>query len=390
MTVYLDHAAGQPLRPAAREAILAAWDALGGQGANPSAAHRAGRAAADLLFSARERVAHLVGAATAEIVFTAGGTEADAIAVRGALAADRAAGGAARAVITGLEHPAVAENAAACAGELDVIPVDPSGAVDMAAAETILSSGVRPALVSLVAVASETGALTPIRELTALVRERWGGEVVVHVDAVQAAGRIEVDAGKWGVDCLSLAGHKIGAPPATGALYVSRSCSLLAPILGGGQERGLRSGTQDVALAQGFAVALSEAETSRAETMARHDAFQERLCEGISELEGVSVATNCPRVSSITMLTCEGAPAEPLVFALDVAGVAASAGSACHTGVTRPSPALLAQGLSEEVASSSLRVSMGWSTSASDIEGFIDALPGALETARRFARRRPR
>lgn len=390
---YLDNAAAEPIREAARQAVLDAWERAGTVGLNPQAAHAAGREAAFLLDDARARVAACVGADPAEVVFTSGGTEGDVIAVRGAVREGRVI------IHSALDHPAIAQTAAQ-AGPVRVLPLRADGGLDMDAARGIIAGdagalegaegageSAPPALVAATAVASETGVIVPIADLVALVRDTWGEQTVVHCDAVQAIGRIPCDFHALGVDTLAIAGHKFGGPAGVGVLLVRRGVALTSPITGGGQERGLRSGTPNVALAQGLAAAIEEATAQREAEMARHHSLRSRLLGGIAGIEDVRVATSAPAVESITMLLAAGCEAEPLLFALDQAGVAASAGSACHTGVARPSPALVAQGLSDAEAIGSLRVSFGWSTSEADVDALVAALPGAVEAARAFAAR---
>lgn len=373
---YLDHAAGAPVRPVAREAAVRAWERAGLAGANPASAHAAGREAAFLLDDARARVAAALGADAGEVLFTSGATEAVVLALRGAAAR----GPGAQIIHTALDHPAVAETAASL-GDVVVIGLDGTGGIDPGSLAAALA-GPQPAAVAATAVSSETGVIVPVDSLVAGVRRSWGPGVPLLVDATQAIGRLDVDFHALGADLLALSGHKFGAPAGTGVLLATRDVALAPVLTGGGQERGLRAGTPDVAGAQALACALEAAVGERVELERRHRDLRERLLAGLPE--GVEVATSAPSVPAITMCVAPGCRAEPLLLALDAAGIAVSAGSACHTGVARPSPALLAQGLDEMKAAGALRVSLGWSSTSEDIDAFVRALPGALEAAHAF------
>lgn len=376
---YLDNAASEPIRPEVRDSYLDTWQRLGGMGANPSASHAAGRAAAALLEDARERVARVLGAEPIEVVFTGGGTQADNIAIRGL-----GHGVDGPAVISALEHPAVAVTAAQV-GEVAVLPLTATGDLDRQAAQRIIGRR-RPRLVSVLAVGNETGVVMPVPQVVQWVREAWGTDVPVHTDAVQAAGRMRVDFAGWGVDTMAIAGHKLGAVSNVGALVVRRGVNIYPSSTGGGQERQIRPGTQDVAAARGLACALELAASD--DQHRGHQRLAEQLQRGVAGMDGVRLIRPRNKVPGIMMFVCAGCTAEPLLLALDRAGVYAAAGSACHTGVSRPSLALLAQGIDEDEAAGSLRVSFGWATTAADVQRLIDALPEALALARRFGRRR--
>lgn len=371
---YLDNAAAAPLRPVARDALCAVWDRAGCAGMNPQAQHAPGRQAAFWLDDARARVAACLDADPAEVIFTSGATEGVVLALRGIVATRPG-----RDVIhTALDHPAVHVTAASCA-KTRVIAVDATGALDLDAWER-LRTGAEPAVVAATAVASETGVIVPVETLIADTRAQWGSSVPVVIDATQAIGRLPVSFAALGCDALVMAGHKIGAPAGTGVLCVRRDLALTPLLTGGGHERGLRAGTPDVAGAQALAAALEEACAQRVEETHRHEQLRADLIADLPA--GVRVAAGAPAVPAITMLVAAGCSAEALLLAFDGAGVAVSAGSACHAGVARPSPALIAQGLSEAEALGSIRVSFGWASTREDVRAFRTTLPAALQAAR--------
>lgn len=383
--VYLDHAATTPMRPAALSALTAALAHTG----NPSSLHTAGRAARRTVEEARERLAAAVGARPSEVVWTAGGTEADNLAVKGLFWARRTQDTARRrVVVSAVEHHAVldpafwlAEHAGA---ELVLLPVDAEGVVDVDALRAELDEhGDTVALVSVMWANNEVGALQPLDEVVALAR-RHG--VPVHADAVQAVGQVPVDLEASGVDALTLSGHKVGGPGSTGALLVRRGLQLTPVLHGGGQERGVRSGTLDPALLAAFAAAVDEAVADRATHAARVGALRDDLVRRVltdvpgATLRGPADATRrLPGNAHLTFAGCEG---DSLLYLLDAAGVEASTGSACQAGVPRPSHVLLAMGVGEDDARGALRFSFGRTSSADDVDAAVAALPGAVERAR--------
>lgn len=397
MRTYLDHAATTPVRPEVAQQV--ARDLAGGLGgwANPSAQHTAGRRVGALLAEARARLAGALGVDAHEVLLTSGGTEADALAISGRARA--VPGG--RLVVSPIEHPAVLDSARAAVAELgaglSLLEVDDAGRVvlDSVAREVAPSagSGRSPAsLVSVMTVNNETGIVQDMSCLVARVREASGagrpdepGYVPVHSDAVAALGKVPVDFHNWGLDAMSLTGHKLGAPVGVGALVVRRDL-VLRPATGGGrQERGIRSGTQDVVAARALALAVELAVTERQERETRLSVLRRRLLEGAGALPGVhaTLPQDADHVESTAHLWFEEADSEALLMALDLAGIDASAGSACHAGVARPSHVLLAMGFAESPARSTLRCSLGQDTSVEDIERLLAALPAALDTARR-------
>ncbi|MBD7917565.1 cysteine desulfurase [Cellulomonas sp. Sa3CUA2] len=383
--VYLDHAATTPMRPAALSALTAALAHTG----NPSSLHTAGRAARRTVEEARERLAAAVGARPSEVVWTAGGTEADNLAVKGLFWARRTGDTARRrVVVSAVEHHAVldpafwlAEHAGA---ELVLLPVDRDGVVEVEALRAELEAHADTvALVSVMWANNEVGALQPLDEVVALAH-RHG--VPVHADAVQAVGQVPVDLAACGVDALTLSGHKVGGPGSTGALLVRRGLELTPVLHGGGQERGVRSGTLDPALLAAFAAAVDEAVVERETHAARVGALRDDLVRRVlAQVPGATLrgpadaARRLPGNAHLTFAGCEG---DSLLYLLDAAGVEASTGSACQAGVPRPSHVLLAMGVGEDEARGALRFSFGATSSADDVDAAVAALPGAVERAR--------
>lgn len=398
--VYLDHAATTPVRAEVAEQVAGDLaDGLGGW-ANPAAQHASGRRAGALLAQARSRLAAALGVDPHEVILTGGGTEADALAVAGRVLAARAAGvGRPRVVTSPVEHPAVLDGARTAAAQLGaehvLLPVDGAGRVQAAALGPALAGGA--CLLTVMAANNETGAVQDLAGIVAAVRAETGterpgadGYVPVHTDAVAAVGRVPVDFHGWGLDALSLSGHKLGAPVGVGALIARRDFTLVAPMGGGRQERGLRSGTQDVVGARALALAVELAVAERAAEAARLEALRTRLLAGATALVGVhaTLPDDVAHLPGTAHLWVEDADAEALLMALDMAGIDVSAGSACHAGVSRPSHVMLAMGYEEQAARATLRCSMGRETRAADVERLLAALPDAVRTARRARQRR--
>jgi len=374
--VYLDYAATTPLRAEVREAMLSV---LGERWGNPSSVHRWGREARAALEDARSRFAAVIGASPAEIVFTRGGTEADNLAILG-----RVRDGGSRGVaVSAIEHKAVLATAAVLAsggGEVRIVPVDAEGLIDLDALEEILRIQ-PPAVVSVMWANNEVGVIQPV----ARIAERCAAAgVAYHTDAVQALGKLAVRMGEVPADLAAFSAHKLGGPRGTGALFVRRGTQLHPLLHGGGQERGLRSGTEDVAGAVGFAVAAERAEAERETEMARLAALRDRLEAGLRErVTGLRVnAAGAPRLPTISNVSAPGADAEMLLMALDMAGVAASSGSACSSGAVEPSHVLTAMGLPADVAGPSVRFSLGRDTTDADIDRALEIFPAVIERLR--------
>ncbi|WP_299033717.1 cysteine desulfurase family protein [uncultured Pseudokineococcus sp.] len=384
--VYADHAASAPVLPAAAEAVL---EALGLPG-NASSAHAEGRAARRLLEESREEVARVLGARPDEVVLTSGGTEADNLAVAGLYRARRAQDPRRRRVlVSAVEHPAVLDPArrlaAAEGAELVLLLVDARGRLDLAALAVELERAPgETALVSVMWANNETGVLQPLPEVVALAA---AAGVPVHSDAVQAPATQAVDLAASGLAALSVSGHKVGAPVGTGALLVRRGEGLEPLVRGGGHERGLRSGTSAVALARGLAVALAAAAADRDAEAPRLRALRGRLLSGVSQdvpdavLRGdAREGASLPGTALLTLPGCDG---DALLYLLDARGIAISTGSACSAGALQTSHVLAAMGVPGEEARGALRVSLGRTSTAADVDRLLEALPPVVAAARR-------
>jgi len=376
--IYLDHNAITPMRPEARAAMAAALEVFG----NPSSVHAAGRAARDLLDGARERAARAIGAAPGDLVFTSGATESATLAIRGVLGAAAARGeGRRRLVVTAVEHPCVLSLARALERQgtpLTVVPVDGRGLVDPGAFRAALGPDV--ALACAMRANNETGVLLPVGELGAAAREAGAP---LFCDAVQAVGKIEVDVRTLGADMMALTGQKLGGPRGAGALWV-RPGLPLAPVSGGEQEKGRRAGTENLPGIAGLAAALEAAVAGRASEAERVAALRDRLEAGLLAVvpRARVNGAGAPRLPGTLSITFEGCDAEALLMAMDLEGLCASAGAACHSGNTKPSGVLLALGLTEDDARSTLRLSLGWTTTAAEIEEALRAIPFLVERVR--------
>ena len=343
--VYLDANATETLRPEARAATITALDLLG----NPSSIHGQGREARRLLEASRRTIASRFGVSPDGVVFTSGGTEADALAIAG-LGAGR------RVVIGATEHDAV--RAAAPHGE--ILPVDSEGVADLTQLDRILADG-SPALVCLMLANNETGTIQPIEQAAAICRARGA---LLHVDAVPAAGRMPIDLAALGADSLALSGHKLGGPKGAGALLLADDRHLPPLIAGGGQERGRRGGTPALPAIAGFAAAC-------AAPIPDLIALRHRV-ERAAEACGAIVLGGPDRLCNTVCLALPGARAETQVIALDLAGVAVSAGSACSSGKVARSHVLDAMGL-DALAGEAIRVSLPWNATEADVVAFVAA-----------------
>lgn len=380
MSVYLDHAASTPMLP---EAIAAHVGALGTVG-NPSSIHSQGQIARRMLEEARERVAASVGADPIEVVFTSGGTEAVNLAVKGLFWARNADGGRSRILVSAAEHHATIdavewleshENAV-----IDWIEVDSNGRVSVDAMAQAMGPDV--ALISVLAANNEVGTLQPVAEIAALAA---AAGIPVHVDAVSAFGHIPLDFHGLGVAAMSISAHKIGGPFGIGALVVARTASVTPLLHGGSQQRGLRSGTQDVAAAVSFGVAAAIAAGAGSPESDRRRVLRDRLIAGVRAAVPQVILRGHPslRLDSNAHFTFPGCEGDSLLFLLDAAGISVSTGSACQAGVARASHVLLAMGLDEADARGALRMSIGHSTTDADVDALLAALPGAVERATR-------
>ena len=353
-STYLDYNATAPVRPAVGLAVSAALAEVG----NPSSVHAFGRAARARVEAAREQVAALVGARPSQVVFTSGGTEANGLAIGGS--------GRPRVLVSAVEHDSIL---GAAPGE--PIPVDRRGVVDLEALERILASVSAQALVSVMLANNETGVIQPVAEAARIAHAHGA---LLHCDAVQAAGKIAVDAAVLGVDLMSLSAHKLGGPPGVGALVVADAVELAARQRGGGQERGRRAGTENLPGIVGFGVAAGIA-AAELPAMAAIGELRDNLEQrALAAVPGaLCLGGEALRLPNTSCLALPGLSSEVQVMGLDLAGVAVSAGSACSSGKVRPSHVLQAMGVDAATAGSAIRVSFGWQSSAADVDHFLAA-----------------
>ncbi len=375
MLVYLDHAGSGPLSAAAAEAMIS-W--LGTSFGNPSGSHQVSRRARSAVETAREQIADLLGAEAGEVVFTSGGTEADNLAVLGPLT-DRPGA----VVVTAVEHPAVVEAARASGREVRSVGVGRDGLVDLDDLRSSLGPDV--AVVSVQSANHETGVIQPLDRVARMVR-RHAPAAALHTDAVQAAPWMDLAAIASVSDLVSISAHKLGGPQGVGALFV-RSGIGLAPIShGGGQERERRSGTHNVAAIVGFgaAAALLRDGEARSARWARVEQLRDQLMALILDEvpDARPTAAAVARVPGHCHLVIPGVESESLLFLLDEAGVCASAGAACASGALEPSPVLLAMGFDKVDAGSGLRLTLGPTTTGSDVELAARAVADAVACLR--------
>jgi cysteine desulfurase len=376
--VYLDHAATTPPRAEALGAVLSVQESRWG---NPSSIHRFGREARAALDDARARIARVLGAAPGEVVFTRGGTEADNLAVFGRLRAHPGA----PVALSAIEHKAVlasAHAAEAAGAEAIVLPVDGNGVVSLDAVDAALAR--KPAVLSVMWANNEVGTMQPVREIGERCR---AAGVVFHSDAVQALGKVPVRVDQVPVDLLAFSAHKLGGPKGVGVLFVRRGIRVEPLLFGGGQERGLRPGTEDVAGAAGFAAAAEAAEAERETAMARIAGLRDRLERGLCErVPGLVInAAGADRLPTISNVSVPGADAEALLMGLDLQGIAVSSGSACSSGAVEPSHVLTAMGIPAEIAGPSVRFSLGWATTDPEIDRALEVFPAVAGRVRAVA-----
>jgi cysteine desulfurase len=352
---YLDWNATAPLRPDAAAAIRAALAECG----NASSVHRWGRAARQRLERAREQVGGLVGLAGNRIVFVSGGSEANHLALIGA--------GRERVLASAVEHHSVL-NALAVA---ETIPVDSNGVVDLGRLDDMLAADTRPALVSVMFANNETGVIQPVAEVAQIAHKH---DALLHCDAIQAAGKVPLSMHMIGADLLSLSAHKFGGPPGIGALVVGGGIDLTPMIRGGGQERGRRAGSENLPGIAGFAAAAEAAGAGLAE-YERVRRLSDNLEAAILDIapDAVVVGAGVARLPNTSAIAMPGVSAETQVIALDLDGVMVSAGAACSSGKVGPSHVLAAMGMLSEIAGSTIRVSLGWSTTEADVVHFLEA-----------------
>ena len=370
--VYLDHNATTPLDPRVLETML---PFLTTQMGNPSSRHEYGRSARDAVDRARQQVAAAFGAHPTEVVFTSGGTEANNLLLKGVAAAQSQA----LLAVSAIEHPCVLKPAAQLqrhGWQLTTLPVDANGTLDLPAAKRRLQD--RPAIVSLMLANNETGAIQPVAELADAARQVGA---VVHTDAVQAAGKLPLDfraLNRAGVQAMSVSAHKIGGPKGAGALILDKRLDLQPLLAGGGHERGLRSGTENVAAIVGFGAACELlAEALAKNSGQRH--LRDLLEEALVRLGATVFGRTAERLPNTTFFAFPDLDGETLVGKLDRAGYAVASGSACSSAQPEPSHVLSAMWVAPELARGAVRVSLGTTTSAADCEGFLHALSATLD-----------
>jgi cysteine desulfurase len=353
---YLDWNATAPLRPEAAAAMSEALDRWG----NPSSVHRRGRAARQTIEHAREAVAALLGDPDPSgVVFVSGGTEANHLALLGI--------GRDRVLVSAVEHDSVRYAVSA----VEIIPVGPDGIVSLDALDRLLAADLRPALVSVMYANNETGVIQPVADIAAVARRH---EAFFHCDAVQAAGKLALDTRALGADLVTLSAHKIGGPPGVGALVVTGGVDVAPLLRGGGQERRRRAGTENLPGIVGFAAAGTAA-VSEIAAYDRVAALRDELEARIAAIapEAVVLGAAAPRLPNTSAIALPGIPAETQVVALDLDGVMVSAGAACSSGKVGPSHVLAAMRVDPEIAASTIRVSLGWSSDEAEIAHFLRA-----------------
>jgi len=385
--VYLDWNATAPMRREAREAL---HDALALAG-NPSSVHAEGRAARSLIERARAEVAALVSAKPADVFFTSGGTEANMLALTPAIETASEKRPRERLLMSAIEHSSVRAGGRFPAEAIADIAVDADGRVNLAALAQVLANAPRP-LVSIMLANNETGVVQPVAEAAAIVHAAGG---LLLVDAVQAAGRVPCDIGTLGADLLTLSAHKIGGPKGVGALVrASEAIHFPDPLIrGGGQERGMRAGTENVAGIAALGAAAAAVRKQAAAEAAHMLALRNELEGGLRAISPNAVifgaGTGAERLPNTTLFALEGMKAETAVIAFDLEGVAVSSGAACSSGKVQPSHVLAAMGVSPALVRGAVRVSLGWTTTKADIDRFLDAWRKVSGTLSKSSKERP-
>ena len=381
--IYLDHAATTPLRAEALQAMLPYLQEAFG---NPSSIHAVGQRARKALEDARDVVAKALECRSNEVVFTSGGTESDNAAIKGGAMALRPTGN--HVITTAIEHHAVLHTCHQLEGmgcDVTYIPVDRDGLVDPRDVLDAVTD--ETVLVSVMYANNEIGTVQPVAEIARLVKERakeQGRTILVHTDAVQAAGYLDLSVKTLGVDMLSLSGHKFHGPKGAGVLFVRRGTPFSPLLMGGGQERERRSGTENVPAIVGMAEALRLAELERESASTHSAALRDRLAAGIMELVPGTILNGHPtnRLPNNVNVCFPGLEAEPVLLGLDLKGIYASSGSACSTASLEPSHVLTAIGRPADIARGSLRVTVGRATTEDDVDYFLETLPPLVQRLR--------
>ena len=374
--IYMDHAATTPVDPRVLEAMIPYFAESFG---NPSSIYGPAQEARKAIDDARQGVADVLGARASEVVFTSGGTESDNLAIKGGALALRGAGN--HIVTSSIEHHAVlhaCEQLEQYGFEVTFVPVDGEGMVSPADVDGAVTE--RTVLVSVMLANNEIGTIQPVAEIAGLVKARAGREgrtIVVHTDAVQGAGYLDLNVRALGVDMLSLSAHKFYGPKGVGALYVKRGTPFEPQLVGGGQERHRRSGTENVPGIVGLAAALELAERRRRAGVQEIGRLRDRVIEGLIErVEGVRLnGHRTDRLANNVSVAFESVEGEPILLGLDFAGICASSGSACSSASLEPSHVLLAIGLGADLAQGSLRITLGHENTDEDVDALLDTLP---------------
>lgn len=365
---YFDWNATAVLRAEARAAMVAAMGLTG----NASSVHEEGRKARQAIEAARQNVAALVGAEAKNVIFTSGATEANMLALTPALEVGGRKALRDKLFLSAIEHPSVRSGGRFAANAVEELTVTHEGLVDLPALRSALPRAEHP-LVSVMLANNETGVLQPISEIAEIVHAADG---ILHVDAVQGAGRIDCDMAALGADLLSVSSHKLGGPQGIGALIRRGDIHIGEPLIrGGGQERSLRAGTENVAAIAGFGAAAAAANTARQADAMRMAALRDRLEAGIKAItpQAVVFGVGAPRLPNTTLVAVPGIKAETAIIAFDLNGIALSSGSACSSGRVQASHVLAAMGADAELARGALRISLGWTTTAADVETLLNA-----------------
>ncbi len=366
---YFDWNATTPLRPEAASAMQAAF-LLGG---NPSSVHAEGRAARHAVEHAREQVAALVAARPADVFFTSSGTEANMLVLTPAIETRSERQPRGKLLMSAVEHSSVRAGGRFARDAIADLPVDAEGRVDLAALKAAVGGATRP-LVSIMLANNETGVLQPVTAAAAIVHDAGG---LLHVDAVQAAGRIPVDISALGADFITLSAHKIGGAKGAGALVRrNEDIHIADPLIrGGGQERGMRAGTENVAGVAAFGAAAAAARDSLAAEADRMRSLRDKLEAGLKAIapQAVVFAAGADRLPNTTLFAADGLKAETAVIAFDLEGIAVSSGAACSSGKVQPSHVLAAMGVSPALLRGAVRISLGWTTTENDVESLLNA-----------------
>ena len=382
MSVYLDNAATTPIRPEVLEAYKDYLQLLG----NPSSVHTSGQQVRQALEESRESIAKVVGCDRSEVIFTSGGTESDNLAIKGLFWQRRNEDATRKVIITaGTEHHGVIDPIEWLenhdGAEVVLVPVSYYGELDLEWLSSYLADNhENVALISLMWANNETGVITDIGGVTAMANKY---SIPVHSDAVAAFGHMPVSFRNSGLAAMSITAHKLGGPVGVGALIVSRNTKLVSIIHGGGQERGLRSGTMNAPAAKAFALAAERMQAELEKEIARLNDLRAKLIEGVLSItpEISLTASNAERLPNIIHFTLAGASGESLLFLLDQKGIFVSTGSACQAGVNRPSHVLIAMGRTEDQAKGCLRITFGHESTGADVDAVLEALPQAIESA---------